>query len=60
MHCFVYLKNKAKHGDVINVTLHIKYLEFLQKRFMTYSLLSKNVTNVNEVELERVTQLCFL
>lgn len=43
-----------------NVKLHIKYLEFLQKRFMTYSLLSKNVTNVNEVQWERVRRLCFL
>lgn len=33
-----------------NVKLHIKYLEFLQERLMTYSLLSKHVTNVNEVQ----------
>lgn len=33
-----------------NVKLHIKYLEFLQERLMPCSLLSKHVTNVNEVQ----------
>lgn len=37
--------------------LHIKYLEFLQKRFMTYSLLSENLATVNGVQSERATQL---
>lgn len=40
-----------------NVKLHIKYLEFLQKRFMTYSLLSENLATVNGVQSERATQL---